>query len=158
MNPPFLFDSSSIRVLSNYYAERFPSFWQRFDEAVADGRVLSVREVYNELGFQLSGKWIWAWIESHKQMFLQPTAAEAAFVAQIFAVPHFRSLVGEMQRLKGRPVADPFVIASARVRGGCVVTEEANRPNAARIPNVCEHFGVHWTNVEGFLNQNQWTF
>lgn len=127
MNPPYLFDSSSIRVLSNYYAERFPSFWQRFDEAVADGRVLSVREVHNELGFQLSGKWIWSWIESHKQMFLPPTSAEAEFVGEIFAVEHFRALVGELQRLKGRPVADPFVIASARVRGGCVVTEEAQR-------------------------------
>jgi hypothetical protein len=114
--------------------------------------------VYNELGFQLSGKWIWAWIESHKQMFLQPTAAEAGFVVEIFAVPHFRSLVGEMQRLKGRPVADPFVIASARVRGGSVVTEEANKPNAAKIPNVCEHFGIHWTNLEGFLKQVGWTF
>jgi hypothetical protein len=45
-------------------------------------------------------------------------------------------------------------IASARVRGGCVVTEEANKPNAAKIPNVCEHFGIHWTNVEGFWKQN----
>src|ERR1044071_2619833 len=109
MNPPYLFDSSSIRVFSNYYPDRFPSFWQRFDEAVADGRVLSVREVYNELAFQLSGRWIWSWIESHKPLFLQPTNAEAAFVAEIFGVPHFRSLVGEIQRLKGRPVADPFV-------------------------------------------------
>jgi len=158
MSPPYLFDSSSIRVLNNYYAERFPSFWQRFDEAVADGRVLSVREVYHELGFQLSGKWIWSWIELHKHMFLQPTGAEAAFVGEIFAVPHFQAIVGELQRLKGRPVADPFVIASARVRSGCVVTEEANKPNAAKIPNVCEHFGIDWTNVEGFLHHVDWTF
>jgi hypothetical protein len=48
--------------------------------------------------------------------------------------------------------------ASARVRGGCVVTEEKLKPKAAKIPNVCEHFGVHCTNVEGFLKQKGWTF
>jgi hypothetical protein len=89
---------------------------------------------------------------------LPPTVEEGQFVVEIFGVPHFRSLVGELQRLKGRPVADPFVIASARVRGGSVVTEEANKPSAAKIPNVCEHFGIHWTNVEGFPNQVGWTF
>lgn len=158
MNPPFLFDSSSIRVLSHYYSERFPSFWQRFDAVVANGSVLSVREVHRELGYQLSGGWIWAWIEAHKDMFLPPTDDEAAFVAEIFAVPHFQTLVGEKQRLTGRPVADPFVIASARVRGGCVVTEEGNKPHAAKIPNVCSHFGVNCTNVEGFMADNGWSF
>lgn len=63
-----------------------------------------------------------------------------------------------MQRLRGYPVADPFVVACARVRDGCVVTEEASRPNAARIPNVCGHFGVRCTNVEGFLREIGWEF
>ena len=51
------------------------------------------------------------------------------------------------------PVADPFVIALAKVRDGCVVTEETMRPNAAKVPNVCEHFGIEYTNVEGFMNK-----
>jgi len=51
-------------------------------------------------------------------------------------------LVTETQRLKGQPVADPFVIASAKVRGGAVVTEELKREHAAKIPNVCQHFDV----------------
>jgi len=50
------------------------------------------------------------------------------------------------------------VIACARNRGGCVVTEEGLRPNAARIPNVCQHFGIDWTNVEGFLAHHDWEF
>jgi len=66
--------------------------------------------------------------------------------------------VGEQQRLRGFPVADPFVVACARVRNGCVVTEEAKKPNAAKIPNVCEHFGLECTNVEGFMARNDWQF
>ncbi|MEE8526835.1 MAG: DUF4411 family protein [Thermoanaerobaculia bacterium] len=61
-------------------------------------------------------------------------------------------------RLLGKPVADPFLIAAAKVLDGCVVTEESFPPNAARIPNVCEHFGIDWTNFEGFLERNGWTF
>ena len=32
------------------------------------------------------------------------------------------------------------------------------KKNAAKIPNVCEHFGVHCTNVEGFMERESWTF
>jgi hypothetical protein len=73
-------------------------------------------------------------------------------------VQHFQSLVGEKQRLRGSPVADPFLVASARYNEGWVVTEEVQKPDAAKIPNVCEYFGVHCTNVAGFLEQQNWKF
>lgn len=78
--------------------------------------------------------------------------------ATIFSVRHFLNLVEEKKRLTGRPVADPFLIACAKVRGWSVVTEEKLKPHAAKIPNVCEHFNVRWTNVEGFLKSRGWTF
>ena len=46
---PFLFDTSSFRVLENYYPDRFPSFWDKFNELTSSGDVCSVREVYREL-------------------------------------------------------------------------------------------------------------
>jgi len=55
-------------------------------------------------------------------------------------------------------VADPFVIALAKARDGCVVTEETMRPNAAKIPNVCEHFGIEYAKLEGVMNKEAWTF
>jgi hypothetical protein len=81
-----------------------------------------------------------------------------AFVAEIFSVPHFQQLVSEQQRLKGVPVADPFVIAMAKIRCGCVVTEEVKKPGAARIPNVCEHFGIACCNIEAFMEAKEWQF
>jgi Domain of unknown function (DUF4411) len=80
------------------------------------------------------------------------------FVATIFSVPHFKYLVGQRQILKGMPVADPFVVAAAKIRGACVVTEEKLKKNAARIPNVCEHFDVLYTNMEGFMEDEGWQF
>ncbi len=153
-----VFDTSSLRVLSNYYPDRFRTFWQRFDEAVAKGMVVSVREVHNEIENQITKEWFRDWVKSHRAMFLTPGANETSFVAKIFSVIHFQALVGETQRLKGQPVADPFVIACAHVQQGTVVTEEVKKPNAAKIPNICEHFGVRCTNVEGFLSDHGWEF
>jgi len=86
------------------------------------------------------------------------STAETEFIAEIFRVSHFRDLVSERQRLKGSVVADPFVIACARVQEGCVVTEEAFKPDAAGIPNVCQYFGIDCTNFEGFLNHMGWEY
>ncbi|NQV72046.1 DUF4411 family protein [bacterium] len=58
MKPPFLIDTSSFRVLSNYYQSQFPSFWKRFEEAVANGTIRSVKEVFAELE-QYDTNWIY---------------------------------------------------------------------------------------------------
>lgn len=155
---PYVFDTNSFRVLENYYPKRFPTFWSNFDGTVEAGTVVSVREVYNEMERLARTPWLLEWAKEHRDSFLTPTSAEMQFVAQIFSIPRFSSLVGKTQQLQGYPVADPFVIACARVQGGCVVTQEAHRLNAAKIPNVCQHFGIDCTNVEGFLSRMGWRF
>lgn len=154
----YVFDNNSLRVLSNYYPDQFPSFWQRFGEAVDSGLVVSVREVRRELDQYSRTDWLLDWLDDHAQLFLSPTSVETAFIAEIFRVPHFQALVGHVQQLRGAPVADPFIVASARVSGRCVVTEEVLKPNAAKIPNVCQYFDIDCTNVRGFLQREGWSF
>lgn len=60
--------------------------------------------------------------------------------------------------MQGKPVADPFVIAKAKVVEGIVVTQEEYKPNAAKIPNICEELAVSCVNVEGFMEKEQWRF
>ncbi len=154
----YIFDTSSLRVLGNYYPDRFPTFWERFEAAIEAREVRSVREVFNELQRQSTKEWLKKWARQNRALFAQPGPKETAFVGKIFEVAHFRTLVGERQRLLGQPVADPFLVAAPKVMEGCVVTEEANRPNAARIPNVCAHFHIDCTDVEGFLERLAWSF
>ena len=149
-------DTSSLIVLQHYFPNQFPTFWINLDGAIAAGEVISVREVLKE--FSSPKQWLMDWIKNQSAMFLTPGSPETTFVAKIFAVPHFQNLVTETQRLRGQPVADPFVIACAAVRGGCVVTEEAPKPNSAKVPIVCAHFGVTCTNLEGFLAARGWKF
>lgn len=154
----YVFDTSSFLVLKNYYPSRFPTLWKGIEELVKAQSLISVREVLKELESYGERDFVLDWAKSNKEIFLIPTNAELGLVSQIFAVPHFQSLIGQRNILKGTPVADPFVIAVAKVRDGCVVTEETMKPNAAKIPNVCEHFGIEYTNIEGFMNKEGWTF
>ena len=138
----YVFDTSSLIILRNYYPKRFPSFWDRFEEAVSDGKVISVREVLGEIDGYGGKDHLNEWVKGNRNLFHPPGQPEVDFITKIFSVPHFDNLVPRRSIVKGTPVADPFVIASAKVRDGCVVTEEKNKQNAAKIPNVCDHFKI----------------
>ena len=154
----YVFDSSPLIVLfRHYYLDRFPSLWENFDALVLEHRIISVREVRKELeghGDRLSD-----WVKDHRELFPTPTADELNFVAEIFKVTHFQTLVKKREQLQGKPVADPFVIAKAKIQEeGCVVTQEVKKPNAAKIPNVCEHFDIPCLNLEAFMENEKWRF
>jgi len=154
----YVFDTSSFVVLKNFYPSRFPTLWKKIDQLVRAKRLVSTREVLNELESREGEDFILDWAKSRKQVFPIPTNEELQFVNRIFSVPHFQSLIGQKSILKGSPVADPFVIGAAKVRDGFVVSEETKKPNAAKIPNVCEHFDIECINVEGFMNKEGWAF
>ena len=157
----YVFDTSSFsQLFGSYYQSVFPTLWALFDEMVAAGRLVSVREVKNEIERNLGTRleMLTAWCVSHQELFTAPNPQEQRYVASIFQQSHFRQLVTQKALLRGTPVADPFIVARAWELGGCVVTEEADRPNAARIPNVCAHFSVDCTNLEGFMERERWQF
>ncbi len=123
-----------------------------------DGKIISVKEVERELQRYTRYPHLSDWIKRNKNIFVKPGTAETQFVRQIFLVPHFQNLVNEKNRLTGYPCADPFIIALAKTINGCVVTEEKEKPNAPKIPNVCDHFKVPFTNLRGFMEREKWKF
>lgn len=80
------------------------------------------------------------------------------FISEIFAIPHFQSLIKPKFLLTSNAAADPFVFASAKIKQGCVITEEEKKNNGAKIPNICEHFSIDCENLEGFLKRQNWQF
>lgn len=55
--------------------------------------------------------------------------------------------------------ADPFIIARARLGpDGIVISEENLMPGAAKVPNICQYFGIPCEKLEGFLTKENWTF
>lgn len=163
----YVFDTSSIRALQHFYPSVFRTIWQGLDGLVQAGEMISTREVFNELERQSVSQDVLKWAKTNKAIFTTPGPSELQFVAEIFKVNHFQSLIGVKQRLTGAPVADPFVIACAQVKDATVVTEEGwlrpstplvPKPNGAKIPNVCAHFKIPCVDLEGFMHRQSWAF
>lgn len=144
--------------MGNYYPDTFPTFWQHVEDLVAAGRLTSVREVGKELSLQNTTAHLADWVDAHSGLFEAPIPTEMQHVATIFAVRHFQQLIGEKQRLRGQPVADPWLVARAMTTNGVVVSEEAPKPNSAKVPTVCQHFGVQCVTVQEMLRREAWRF
>ena len=157
----YVLDTNTISQMYRfYYRDRFPSFWMMFNDLIHAGRASSVSEVADELS-RRSG--LDVAIQDLKRLnsnfFTLPTHEEQLFIAQIFTVPHFHGLISAKARAKGPPVVDPYIIAKAGTSLGlCVVTEEILRPNAAAIPNVCQHFNVDSINLQQLMEYEGWQF
>ena len=156
----YVFDSSALMHLFDYYYEsRFPTLWKRFYQFVESGQIVSVREVKNEIyGHHNKERRINQWAKQSSELFTTPTLEEMQFVQEIFEVEHFQVIISRKNLLRGKPVADPFVIAKAKVINGTVVTNEANKLHGAKIPNICEHFNVKCANLEKFMEVEGWSF
>ena len=155
----YVFDSGPlIDLFRHYYPNRFPTLWSKCDALVTDGMIVSVREVYREITSFNEDDQLIHWARGNKALFYEPTAAEMLFVQEVFRIQHFQALVRKKERLQGKPVADPFVAAKAKVENRCVVTTESNKPNAARLPNVCDAFGILCIDLETFMQRENWAF
>jgi len=154
----YVFDTSSLSEFKHFYPAVFKSIWTELDGLVQQKKLISTREVWNEIQRGNPDQHTNEWLKTRKEIFTTPSKDELKFVTTIFKVPHFQGLIGQKQRLKGDPVADPFVIACAKIKGGTVVTEEQLKPNAARIPNVCQHFKVPYVDLKGFMQQQGWSY
>ncbi len=155
----YVIDTNSLsNVLNHYYRDRFPSFWERLDEMIDSARVVSVREARFELESRFD-KAVIEQLRAHNSDFFEdPTVEELAFISEIYSVPHFRQNLDRKKLLQGGFFADPFIIAKAKVKEACVITEEEKPDHGARIPNICEHFKIECVKLEGFLVKEDWKF
>ena len=154
----YVFDSGPlIWMFRYYYPGRFLTLWEQFDAMVQAQSIVSVKEVSRELDGQ--DDLLANWVKDNRDVFHTPTGPELELVSSIFAVPHFQGLIRKQERLQGKAVADPFVIAKAGcMENGCVITTEKYKKNAAQIPNVCKHFNIPNMNLEEFMEEEDWVF
>lgn len=154
----YVLDTNVISSLhKNYYRTRFVSLWKEFDQLVADGMVTSTREAYHELHDGVAGADT-DWAKNNAKLFATPDAKEAAFVAKIYSVAHFQANIEKQKLIRGGRNADAFIVARAYAVGGTVVTMERLKPNAVKIPNICDYFGVPFLDLEGFMEKEGWVF
>lgn len=123
----------------HYRPQTFPSVWELVAQGVQDGRIITPREVFNELCGKDDD--VKAWIEAFdRSLFVEPS-------------PEVQTLSGAFyDRLPNpdmRDKADPFVLAEAQHRHFVVVTYEGTSFSGSRtkhwdrrMPGICNEFGI----------------
>ncbi len=154
----YVFDTAPLSTLfKNYYRKRFPTLWTKFDGLIASDAIVCVRETLREID-DGPVESLREWSASNGTIFHPPSAAEAAFISTIYAVPHFQQNIEQRKLLKGGRNADPFIIAKAHSESKCVVTMEKFKDHSAKIPNICRHFGIDCILLEEFMEREGWVF
>lgn len=154
----YVFDNGPLSMLHrNFFRSVFPTLWDNFDQLIAGGEIISVREAMREIEDGPLPD-LTTWARANLDFFALPTQEEASFITQIYGVAHFHANIEQQKLLKGGHMADPFVIAKAAVQGRTVVTTEQFKPNAAKIPNICRHFGVPCMTLQEFMEAQGWRF
>lgn len=154
----YVIDSCSLIKLGQFFPSRFPSLWKHIETLAISGRLISVKECRKEIDSYGDNDFIKAWAKDHSSIFTPASPQETQFVSTIFSVKHFGTLISEKAILQGKTVADPFLIASAKINEYILVTEELYKDNAAKIPNVCKHFGIKCITLEQFMEMENLTF
>lgn len=154
----YVLDTSSINVFKSYYPKLFPTFWGYLQRAVDAGQVHSVREVLHEVTQTVVAAHVREWAEANRKIFHPPSHEEGMILRRIFSYPKFHEVISKKTMQNGMPCADPFLVARAKHHDCFVVTEEAPKPNSAKIPTVCKKLGVKCINLEGLMRREGWTF
>jgi hypothetical protein len=136
----------------SYPPDVFPGLWLKLDELIARQEVLCPDEVRVELARQEDE--LAKWIDVRPHLFVPLDDAIQRATSEVLARHPLL-----MKATKNRNGADPFVIATARVRSLTVVTEEKGGTDTKpKIPSVCKALGVPCVNVLSFLRDQGWSF
>lgn len=140
-----------IAAHPSYYAFNLcPGFWKAVVNGFGDGKMLSTGRVHRELieGGDALTDWIAAnlpgsgFIDDSTALIAREFSPLMAWVESRDFLPAAKSSFAAD--------ADGWLVATARSRGLCLVTQEARNPEAKRrvmIPDLSVEFGVRYCNT-----------
>jgi predicted nucleic acid-binding protein len=140
-NKLYCLDSSVfIQGWTSYYSiELCPSYWGVLNELIDEGQIFATMEVKREI--EKSEDDLYRWVQARTRLFRD--ADEDVQLALIDILRDYGRLVDST---KQRSIADPWVIAHAKVTNAVVVTKEQPSDSRKRIkiPDVCRALGISW--------------
>jgi hypothetical protein len=152
MKALYCLDTSSVVAAwdERYPPDNFPRFWTLLDGALTQGLILVPEAVVDEL--EKKSRDAAAWVK-------QRTGAVVAYENEIQV--RARAILADHPKLvmarKIAFAADPFVIATALIKGVAVVTEEGHGSLARpHIPDVCGAVNVQCINLLGVIRAQAW--
>lgn len=142
------------RSFKNLSMDVFDDIWEPWSLYMRTQKIISVDEVYRELGIWVTSKGkdkICQWLKAHKDCFQKPSNEEGYILQEIFKNKKFREGIKEKSLREGSPEADAFLVAKAKFINGIVVTAESDeKPNSEKIPNIAVALGVPYMKIDDF--------
>lgn len=161
-NNVYIIDTSSLVKLNrNNPIDVFPSIWEKLKYLADNNRLISPREVLDEI--KQNDDMLSKWAKNQKKMFKEPTQKQIELVQEI--LKDFPALIDTERKFD----ADPWVIALAIELSSSsqqtiftikriVVTEEKLRENRVRIPFVCNKKSIEAIDVVELFRVESWKF
>jgi hypothetical protein len=152
--PVYCIDSSSLIACErNYPIDIFPGVWAGFDTLVTTGRLISHEEVWLE--FSKKPGFLVTWAARWKaQLCVVADPAQVVAVRQIamdFPLANYTTI--DEHR------ADPWMVALARTRSCCVVSQERGvSAPYPKIPQMCQAYGIDHKPIFELMRAERWTF
>jgi hypothetical protein len=133
----------------------FVTLWDRLDEKIADGGIVSPEEVLKELE-RVEGDTLLAWVKERRNPLIIPLEADLQEKVGLIGAQYRTFVAGDADK----NMADPWVIGLAMARDLTVVTQETKPGSSQKptIPHVCHHFGVPFVDSFEFMRREGWTF
>ncbi|MCQ2737812.1 MAG: DUF4411 family protein [archaeon] len=164
----YVFDTNIlINMYDNYFPNVFDIVWNKVEELIDDGVMVSISEVKLELKSE-SIKNHWLTIESkcNETLFKELINGEEECIPLIESLPIYKEefkrnkTVSSLEKEWGNyatVVADPWLIAYAWKHNAIVVTNE--KPTKKHnIPHVCDELDVGHINLKEFFERNNIKF
>lgn len=154
--PCFVLDANAfIEAKRRYYAfDICPGYWEALEQFNAAGRLLSIDRVQAELLKGNDELKAWA-ATAPATMFVRSDDAQVvAYFGQMQTWAAGKPQFIAEAKADFAAKADAWLIAFAKRHGLTLVTHEELAPEARRkvpMPNVCQDFGVHHTDVFSML-------
>lgn len=138
-----------IDAAQNYNMSKksFTHIWNELNEMIRNGQLISSTEIMDEL----KDDDLKDWAKKHRECFLPLTQDVQEKTKEVLA--QFPNLI--KVRSTGNSNADPFLIATALIKGGSIVTNEKlgdEKTKDHKIPNVCQALEIPYMNLHTFLD------
>lgn len=138
-----VFDASSmIYAWDNYPVRQFPGLWEWMERQIEDKNLVMPSVALEEVACKTPdcGEWL-------KDRNLEQLEISNAIVQEALRIKGLLGIVGDSYHAKGVGENDILIIASARIHGGVLVSNEGRQklpdiPAKRKIPAVCAMPGV----------------
>ncbi len=150
-----------INAWRRYYPKDIlPDLWDKFEEMVQNGSLIATEEVFKELNKQDDE--LTEWAKNNEKMFISIDTEIQQSVRDI--LQEYPKLINVK---KSKSMADPWVIALAKIKKAKVVTGEkaaqsqskkVDKANTVKIPDICRVFNIPCFDIIGFCRDLKLVF